>query len=135
MTIEELLKNAIISTGSKRFWAKELITQVLENARIKNKEEKLQRMLEYLMVQGEEFKFSRLHLLVFEEREYKRIENQNGELVDIELAKGIFDYFEQAKSVNEFYEWLMPLYQLLRKKGLWQKEGRWNDWIEKNGKE
>ena len=133
MNLEMLLKNAIISSGSKRFWTEDLIKETLRLAQ--GKEEKAQRMIEYLLFRGEEFKFGYLARLINEEHKLE-IENQNrGELVDIELVKGIFDYFGQAKSIDEFYEWLMPLYQLLKKKGLWQKEGRWNEWIEKNGKE
>jgi len=132
--IFQIFENAIISTGSKKFWSKDLIKQVVEETQDL---EKLQRILEYFMVQGQEFKYSTIIELTKPKPKLPKLTQEENEEYK-ELAQHMLDIINQAyntcKTEVEFYEEIETVAKALEKLGMWKKKGKWHEWRVKHEK-
>jgi len=135
MTTEELFKNAIIATESQKFWSKDLMNEVIVRAKEYGTEDKLINALERFKEIGESFKYIDISNEIKKQKLNTPLITEKKEQADIEIIELILNIFKTAKSEDEAFEALMPVYNLLKRKNLWVKEGRWFKWLVEKGYE
>jgi len=135
MTTEELFKNAIIATESQKFWSQDLMNEIIVRAREYGTEDKLINALERFKEIGEGFKYIDISNEIKKQKHNAPLITEKKEQADLEIIELILKIFKTAKSEDEAFEALMPIYNLLKSKNLWVKEGRWFKWLVEKGYE